>query len=1149
MPIDNEDNAAIEYMEYRETVEEKQEAIGFNDFIGQIDSPQNAVNTTTEIVNPEKSPDITIFLKSTAKNIAEIPPSAGGGIIGLANELLMMGDRLGDDLTELGLPSSFLQVTDPEGEFDVRFLSPEEKEAAEIIGALTIPQLPNFAEPETATGVFVKSTTKFLAGMIPAVRGTKILLGTAGLKTTFKEAAAGSAIASAIAIDPHEDRLLTYLNTVPILSAIVPDYLADNDPENESEWEGRLKNAIEDAGIGVFAEGLIRTFKFYKLSRQTKKEQADPLSREERKIKAREDSTKNAPEISAESFDLLGDPASDKLFTRRIAEAESRVGDIRVVPVAKDDIFINMAKIDTPDDVRNLIQDVADADAAAINRKRGGPTKRLAQMVEESDQEFLDIKDLIGRDPGPMTAAQAIAARKILLASAEQLSVLAKKAHSSNTPEDLVAFRRGMAVHYAIQSEVVAARTETARALRSWGITAGTDKERGQAVVELLEKSGGANSSSAMAKTIAELGENLLGINLQARDLMRAKRFDALYQFWVNNILSGPHTHMVNVLSNSFVAVWSIPESMVNAAISKTFYKGEISYLEGTSRAYGLVKGIRDGVRLVAKGDKAKGLEGLSTQFEQFSKIEGLSGNLITAEIFGAQSTSKIGAGIDYMGRILNLPTTALQTEDKFFKAIGYRMELNALAMRQGLSEGLEKQALATRINDIVNNPPANLKADALEIAHYQTFTDPLLEGTIKGTAGSVITAIRRIPGMRFVFPFKRTPINLFSYPLERTPLALFSRKIRADIAAGGTRAAQALGRITTGSMLLLTIADMNTEGTITGAGPKNPILLSNLKATGWRPFSIRTQDGTYFPYNRLDPIGSLLAFGATYGEMVNNMDAEDADFTLNAGIVGFSEVLGSKSYLSGAFAVIGAMDPANFSATPGKVLQNIAGGFVPFSSLLATIEKSVDPEVRISESTQGFLRETLDRVASRIPGFSDDLPLRRDLWGKTITQASGYGTAWDLLSPIYASASNPDAVEKIIIDNKIPITHVPKTIREVKLTGEELSEFQKLAGESLKEDLNKTVKNPAFQKLTDGPDGGKAAVILDKVRRHRKVASFKMIEAFPRLKNRIIDNEKERVRLLTEGPVSDPTPGTPALPMQRGDRSNQSIQDQLSGK
>ena len=104
-------------------------------------------------------------------------------------------------------------------------------------------------------------------------------------------------------------------------------------------------------------------------------------------------------------------------------------------PTAEGDIFINMARIDTPDDVRKLIKDVADADAPAINKKRGGAKKTLGEMIEESDDAFLDLKDLIGRDPGAMTAGEAIAARKILASSGDQLVALARLANSPDATQ------------------------------------------------------------------------------------------------------------------------------------------------------------------------------------------------------------------------------------------------------------------------------------------------------------------------------------------------------------------------------------------------------------------------------------------------------------------------------------------------------------------------------------------------------------------------------------------------------------------------------------------------------------------------------------------------------------------------------------------
>jgi len=265
-----------------------------------------------------------------------------------------------------------------------------------------------------------------LAGFIPAVRGVKALKGTQKAGTTVLEATTASAISAAVARDPHEARLATFLNDVPWLSEIVPDYLADNNPKNESVWEGRLKNAVDEAGFGLVADGLISSFKFYKAQRKAKRlarEEQDVFDKERIKQEELEASAQNAPEITQEQLLGLGDPASKTTF-KRISAATERVGEARGVPNAKGDIFINMARIDTPDDVRKLIKDVADADAPAINKKRGGKKKPLSKMIEESDDAFLDIKDLIGRDPGPMTAAQAIASRKILASSADQLVAL-----------------------------------------------------------------------------------------------------------------------------------------------------------------------------------------------------------------------------------------------------------------------------------------------------------------------------------------------------------------------------------------------------------------------------------------------------------------------------------------------------------------------------------------------------------------------------------------------------------------------------------------------------------------------------------------------------------------------------------------------------
>ena len=1392
--VETADSQVLEYEAYRDDVEDFEIDQEFDDLFGgggdavpdvpdeavvQETSPKDPVSfNPIETGVPRAFDAVLSFVKDVGKGALETPRQALTGAAEGINEMLQLAEDIGGELIDVGLPSSFLQIVDAEGAFDVKLLSPEETTEAREAGDIELFQLPEGADPESVTGTLAREASKFLFGFLPAVRGVKAIKGTEAAATTFGEASVASAIAAAVVQDPHEDRLSAYLNTVPVLSAIIPDYLADTNPVNESAWEDRIRNSIEDFLIGGAAEGLFKVFKFYKAQRKTTRlaeAEADPMDRATLREQARESAEQQVEEVPAEALSALGDPASKETFitadvaNRRIEEAGKRVagkiesispdlikerelreidrliedfeenltfierekraqqsiaanepdtilfdflkkdvpetkGDIRalkaerkrlekqssadilknrkkeiergikenqnildqgflvpdppaplpdipdgklgltqsdidslknaigtgerkvqqidsllrgkpasketfitadvankrikaagkrvleregkdiegerifsagklgLISIEEDRVFINMARIDTAEDVKQLIQDVANADVKAIDKKRGGKKKTLGKMLEESDEEFLAIKDLIGRDPGPMTAAQALASRKILVSSGDQLAALARLANSpSATSADLYAFRRGMSVHYAIQAEVIAARTETARALRSWAIPVGTDKQRGQAIDELIATGGGSKSTKEMAQAIADVADNPTGLNSMVREFSFSTAKKAAFQVWMDGILSGPATQVVNILGNSITASYMIPESIANAAVSKAFYEGEISYLEATAKSYGMVKGLRDGFRMLAHGQKAGEFKELEAQFEQFVKFEGVGENNISAEAFGLTNSGAFGQGVDYLGKFFNISAQGinvrgipvypgLNTMDKLFKSMGYRMELNALAVRQGISEGLEGNALAARVVDITNNPPPGMVADSIDAGHYQTFTNEFGE---TGKAG--MQFLRRIPGGRLVVTFVRTPANIMKFTFKRTPLALLARSVRADIAAGGARGAQAWGRIGLGSMIMLGMADMTLDGTITGPGPEDSRLRSNLMLTGWRPFSVKI-GRDYFPYNRLDPIGNLVAYGASVGEIINNMDDPDAEFAVATGVMGFSQNLASKSYLSGIFDFMAAVDPSNPVKGPSQWVQRFSSSLIPKSSLLRSITRAIDPKIRITQTAEGdlengipsvdggtqlFLQETLNQARANIPFFSKDLPARVDLWGDDITRASHLGTAFDLLSPIYASEGKFDEVEQILVDNKIPIGHISKDIQGVKLTGQEQHDYAVLAGEPLKEFLDKLVRQPGFKRLTDGPEGGKSNVIQDHVRRFRGAARNQMIRDSLSLQNRILmKGAKKRMNLLIGStPVPDPTTGPAQLPVVEGGESTQSIEAILGGR
>lgn len=1134
-------DAALAYVEVANAQEESDRNAQWKALLGSDKTETPAAPVPAEPSEPAAKEDegggvlgaIKSGFSDLGRGIVEGPSQIAGGIVDAFDEA---GTLLGE-LTGAGGIQFYDENEDGTlGAFNPKFLNHDEFQ--EVGGDDLIEALSADA-PESATGGFIRATSQFLTGFIPALKGVKA----AGVTNGVGAAMGAGAIADMVVFDPHEERLSTFLNEIPALEPYVSDYLADNNPENESSWEGRLKNAIEGAGLGLAADGaagLFKAFKYYKKMREVKSQLGPETSSFQAQVgkdAAREAARQElVQDIPDEALRPLGDPEGpavvefagndrkgiDEFLGRKPSEEIEPEALLRPdpdAPAPEPKVFINHARIQTGDDVKAVIQQMADADEAHIKGKTRG-TVTNAQTITESSQEYRDLDDLIGRPPGPMTAAQAVAARRLLTSSGEQIVELAKRAAALEaTPADIYNFRRGMAVHNAIQSEVIAARTETARALQSWAIPAGQSKMRSEAINDLIMREGGAGDLQALAKAVGTVGDNPAALNSMTRELGKGRFGKALYQVWINGILSSPKTHMVNILSNSMVAAYAIPERYLAAGVSKVFYNGEIAHGEASAQMFGAVKGIRDGLRLIWHGNNAAEVDGIGDVFDAFGKAD-FYGDDFSSAAFGLNSEGAVGRGFDMLGKAVNVPGSMLQVEDKLFKSIGYRMELNALAYRTARNEGLDGDAAAKRVSEILLDPPESLKVEAIDVAHYQTFTNPL------GKIGKKFQgAVQAIPFAKVVLPFIRTPTNIIKYTFARTPLAYMSGAIRADISAGGARAAQAHARVALGSMVMVSMADMALEGTVTGRGPSDSKLRSAKMNTGWMPYSVKVGD-RWFQYSRLDPIGMMMGIGADIAEISTNANNEETEMVATAAVLALANNLANKTYMTGLYDFIGAIDPSNPTNTPERYLQNFAGSMVPYSSFLRSVAGASDTEIRETRGTQygtdgkidpvgTFFDQTLDRMRSAIPGMGSDLPPRRDLYGEPIDRASQIGWGYDFLSPIASRVDNPDPVTQIILENDIKISNAPRIIEGVRLNAEQYSEFSRLAGQPLKERLDKVIKSRGFKRLSDGPDGMKAEIIRDLVNTYRDQARAQMLRDDPELRRLSFTRKKERASLL----------------------------------
>ena len=287
------------------------------------------------------------------------------------------------------------------------------------------------------------------------------------------------------------------------------------------------------------------------------------------------------------------------------------------------------------------------------------------------------------------------------------------------------------------------------------------------------------------------------------------------------------------------------------------------------------------------------------------------------------------------------------------------------------------------------------------------------------------------VPYARVIVPFVRTPINIMNYAFERTPLALASKSVREDIAAGGARKDLALGKLITGSTVMAISADLALSGSITGAGPTNTQMRNIKRATGWQPYSIK-YNGVYYSYQRLDPIGALLGIAADMSEIIGQTNEAEATEVATAAALSVAQNMASKTYLANLTDFFDAFfssstDPEAKNYKLEKYLNRLAGSAIPAG--VAAIEREFSPEM---SATYGML----DSIKSRIQGFSDSLPPRRNIFGDVVVLEGGLGP--DIMSPIYTSSEKLTDTAKVadeIVQQQVPLTMPVRTINDVELT------------------------------------------------------------------------------------------------------------------
>jgi hypothetical protein len=451
---------------------------------------------------------------------------------------------------------------------------------------------------------------------------------------------------------------------------------------------------------------------------------------------------------------------------------------------------------------------------------------------------------------------------------------------------------------------------------------------------------------------------------------------DMVYEAWLNGLLSAPVTHAANMLGNTLTLMTKIPETAVAKVLKGKSPAGEIR-----AETFGVIQGFKEGIRAGIRAFK----DGVTTDI--MTKVEGKRLNSIPGKT----------------GEAIRIPTRALTAEDEFFKSIVFRAELNRQAYNIAVKEGLSGEQAALRIADLINNPTSDLSkqiyAKARTEALYRTFNKPL------GEYGNTMMRMRdKVPGLKYVIPFLRTPTNIAKFTLERTPFNF--AKIALDYKKGKIaegELTQELAKPVVGSMIAIATTLAALEGNITGGPPKNKRERELKYATGWQPYSVKIGD-TYYGYNRLEPIGSIMGMTADFVEAAKS----DAEINEKAGkiVMSLSRNIASKTFLQGISGMLDAIsDPERYG---GNIVEKFAGSIVP--SGVASIARATDPYIR-------DVQTPFEAIQARIPGASKNLPYKPGVQTKygEIPAERGGNALTRFLSPVQVSQMKDPALRMAV--------------------------------------------------------------------------------------------------------------------------------------
>ena len=484
-------------------------------------------------------------------------------------------------------------------------------------------------------------------------------------------------------------------------------------------------------------------------------------------------------------------------------------------------------------------------------------------------------------------------------------------------------------------------------------------------------------------------------------------------EVFINNILSSPVTHQVNILStalNSLSRPITLALGAGDDAVLRTRAAKELIYA---------IQSIQDSIKMAALAFRAN-----TNILDAGSKVLDYDMALLDGK----------SAFVRSIGNAYRLPTRFLMAEDEFFKQVNFRAFAKAEIWEEGTRKGKTGKQLTNymdrRFNQLMQlvnnesktgkftNKTLDLYRRAREFSASATFTEDLIDGTI---TKDVSNFVNRHPILRQILPFVRTPANILKQTAKATPVlnrigdlnvggvkpfkdvGFYKEHIEEITSPNAAVRARAIGRTRLGGALWISgitsaLAINNPEApiAITGGLSANNEIRKLELATGKQPYSfrfllkdtekekyaengkpygtidindqekyVRGADGKlkykYISYKRIDPWASFFAISADMTQIQSYLPTDNgtAQTIFDVAKIALSRNLVNKTYLQGITELFSNFDDADFVyrfiARRGAILTVPAYNFLKDVKKVSSSYSSVsEPNVVMDKNVYG---------------------------------------------------------------------------------------------------------------------------------------------------------------------------------------------------